>query len=756
MALACLAPALHRASAKQASRILALLVAAVFFVFALTPDRNDPLILEWAPSLGLRVSLLFDGLGKLMALIVSGIGALILLYAGDYLHGDARLPRLYAALLAFMGAMLGVVLGGNLLFIFVCWELTSITSFLLIGFDHEREAARSAALRALLVTGAGGLCLLAGVIVLGQIAGSYELHELARADIRTHALYLPALVLVLLGAFTKSAQFPFHFWLPGAMEAPTPISAYLHSATMVKAGVILLARMNPALGGTESWFWALVAFGGATMLLGNVGSLLQTDLKRVLAYSTVGMLGTLIFLIGLGTEAALGAMVVMLLAHALYKGALFLVAGAVDHAVHTRDTTLLSGLGRRMPITATAAAIAGLSSMGIAPMLGFIAKEKIYVAALGAPEFATWLVAALVLANAAAAAMSLIVALRPFFGKPMPQAEHAHEAHADMWLGPALLGALSLGLGAASAWPLGALLASAAASVSGAPMELKVKLWAGVEGVYGQALMLSGVTLALGIALFALRHALRNVARRFAFAAALAPQRIYDAIYDGSLKFAAQLTKRVQNGLLNSYLRTIVLALVALSLWSLWRRPELSLNVNFGHVRFYEIGVVALMLTSCLVAVRSQSRMAGIAALGVAGLGVTLVFALFSGPDLAMTQIMVETLTVLLFVLVFYHLPQYARLSTRFERVRDLAFAGAFGALMTVLVLAASGDAIDAPLAEYFAKNSLALGHGRNVVNVILVDFRGFDTLGEITVLAAAGIGVVALLRMKPAQKEGA
>jgi multicomponent Na+:H+ antiporter subunit A len=757
MVLAVIAPALHRVAPEHTGRVLALAVAALFSVFALTPHEAAPLVYAWAPSLDLHVSLLFDGLGKLMALIVSGIGSLILLYANGYLHGDARLPRLYATLLAFMGAMLGVVLGGNLLFIFVCWELTSVTSFILIGFDHERPAARAAALQALLVTGAGGLCLLAGVILLGQAAGSYELGALASAPgLREHGLYVPALLLILAGAFTKSAQVPFHFWLPGAMEAPTPISAYLHSATMVKAGVVLLARLNPALGGTELWFGMLCGFGGATMLLGNLGSLLLTDLKRVLAYSTVGMLGTLVLLIGIGTQAALAACVTMLLAHALYKGALFMVAGGVDHAVHTRDTTLLSGLGRAMPITWAAASMAALSCMGVLPLLGFIAKEKSYVAALGAPEFALWIVAASLVASAAAFAMAAIVGVRPFMGRPMEQGAHAHEGSFDLWLGPMLLGVCSLWLGATAGWPMAELLEAAAGSIYGSEFEVALKLWAGTEGVYGQALLLSGATVAIGAFLFALRAPLRSLAGGLSFATALAPQRVYQLLYDGSLGVAAQITRRVQNGLLNSYVRTVVLTLVGISLWSLWRQPHLVVSFNVGEIRTYEIGIVALILVSCLVAVRSESRMAAIVALGVAGLGVTLVFALFSGPDLAMTQIMVETLTVLLFVLVFYHLPQYARLSSSFERVRDLVVSLIFGGLMTLLVLAASTDILDAPLSEFYAQNSLIKGHGRNVVNVILVDFRALDTLGEITVLAAAAIGVVAMLRLKPAHKEGA
>jgi multicomponent Na+:H+ antiporter subunit A len=752
--LAALAPLMQKRLPGVAGRVLALLTAALFGLFLLLPDRPEAIVYPWSPSLGLTLSFLYDGLGRLMALVITGVGACVLLYAGGYLRGDERLGRLYAALLAFMGAMLGVVLGGNLLFIFICWELTSITSYILIGFDHHRAEARKAALHALLVTFIGGLCLLVGVMLLGSIAGSFELSALAAAPgLREHALYLPALVLVLLGAFTKSAQVPFHFWLPGAMEAPTPVSAYLHSATMVKAGVFLLARLNPSLGGTEAWLIALVCFGGLTMLVGNFGALLHTDLKRVLAYSTVGMLGTLTLLIGVGTEAALAACVVTLLAHALYKGALFLVAGALDHATGTRDIRRLSGLGRAMPVTFAAAIPAALSCMGVIPLLGFVAKEKSYVALLGAPESAVWLIGAAVAANAAAVAMALITGIRPFVGHGSAEPGNAHEAPPDMWLGPLLLGVLALAFGVAGAPLVGGLVERATADMAGTAANVELSLWAGVSGVYGVALALSVVTLALGIGLFALRGRLRELGSRLAPLLKASPQRVYERIYDGSLRGAEALTRRVQDGLLNSYVRTIIMALIAVSVWVLYRYPGLRFAVEMEKVRIHEAGVVVLLLAAALVAVRSRNRMSAIVSLGVVGLGVTLVFALFSAPDLAMTQIMVETLMVLLFVLVFYHLPQFARLSSRFERVRDLVVSIAFGALMTMFVLAASTDIPDMPLAEYFATHSYTEGHGRNVVNVILVDFRALDTLGEITVLVAAGIGVVAMLGLKPARR---
>jgi multicomponent Na+:H+ antiporter subunit A len=761
--LAIAAPWLHRAMPHQAGRLLALLIAGLFAVIWVTPDQPEPFVFNWVPSLDISLSFLFDGLGKLMALIITGIGALILLYGGSYLHGDPRLPRLYATLLGFMGSMLGVALGGNLLFIFVCWELTSITSFVLIGFDHHRAEARAAALQSLLVTALGGLSLLAGVVMLGQMAGSYELYEIAKVEaLGDHTMYLPALILILLGAFTKSAQVPFHFWLPGAMQAPTPVSAYLHSATMVKAGVFLLARLNGSIGGTDEWMFLLITFGGITMLLGNLVALTRTDLKQILAYSTVGMLGTLTMLIGVGTPIAAASATALLVAHALYKGGLFMVAGILDHETGTRDSRVLSGLGRALPFTFAGAALAAFSCMGVIPLFGFIAKEKSYLTLIQAPHLGLWLVAAGVLANAAVVSIAAITGLRPFLGKEMqvegePQTEpqkEPHEAPVDMWIGPLLLGGFGLVLGIFAGAPIADLLERAAAGLHGQPIPFELKLWAGLEGDYGLAIGLSVLTLALGAVMFYWRSIGLRAAKGLDRVAPIAPASIYQRTYTGSLKGAEMLTRRVQNGLLNTYLRIIVVTLIALSLYSIYRQPDITLHTSVADIQAHEIGVIVVVVVGVLVAVLSRSRMLAVASLGVIGLGVTLFYAFFSAPDLAMTQIMVETLMVLLFVLVFFFLPRYAQVSSRYERLRDLAVSVMFGALMTVMVLAATGEESFQSRSEYYAEQSVPGGHGRNVVNVILVDFRSLDTLGEVTVLVAAGLGVVAMLKLRPSRRE--
>ncbi|HMO86146.1 MAG TPA: proton-conducting transporter membrane subunit, partial [Lacipirellulaceae bacterium] len=459
-ALALIAPSVHRVLRDGAGWALALLPAGLAVYFAsLIPDMPREglrMSIPWAPSLGLQFSLLCDGLSALMALLISGVGALVLIYAGGYFHGRREAVRLYVLLLAFMASMLGVVLADNVLTLFVFWELTSFTSYLLIGFDHERPAARAAALQALLVTGGGGLALLAGLLLLGRVGADNGLSLVDSLQLSSllplgeaaaaHPLYAPILILVCLGAFTKSAQVPFHFWLPGAMAAPTPVSAYLHSATMVKAGVYLLARLSPLLGGTELWTGLVGAVGGATMLTGAVLALRETDLKLVLAYTTVSALGALTLLVGLDTPHCAVAAAAYLAAHGMYKGALFLVAGAVDHSVHTRDVTQLSGLARAMPLTAVAAGLAALSMAGLPPLFGFVAKELLYDAALHGPA-ASAAVAVAVGASVLLVAAAAVVGVRPFLGGVSDKAKLAHEVAGSLLLGPLLLAGLGVVVG---------------------------------------------------------------------------------------------------------------------------------------------------------------------------------------------------------------------------------------------------------------------------------------------------------------------
>lgn len=434
-ALAIVAPYFHRFGRGVTGNFLAVLPLGLLFYFlTFIPDvKIGKVITEtysWIPTLGIQLSFYLDGLALLFVLLISGIGGIVLVYAGGYLAGNPNLGRFYALILLFMASMLGVVLSDNVITLFIFWELTSLISYFLIGFEHEREAARSAALQALLVTGTGGLALMAGLIILSQIGGTLELSGLLHQKevICEHGLYQPVLLLILAGAFTKSAQFPFHFWLPNAMEAPAPVSAYLHSATMVKAGVYLLARFNPILGGTNSWFMMLVVVGSTTMLIGAYLAFHQTHLKRFLAYTTVSSLGMLTFMIGLGSRLAVKGAVVFLLAHSLYKCALFMVAGIIYHETGERDVGRLGGIGRVMPFTASSSILAALSMAGIPPLLGFIGKELIYDAARTSPNAAIILVVSAVLANILIVAVACTLGIKPFVGVGIPTFKKPLEA----------------------------------------------------------------------------------------------------------------------------------------------------------------------------------------------------------------------------------------------------------------------------------------------------------------------------------------
>lgn len=748
--LALIAPGLHRATGRAAGWMLALgpLALAVYFAGFLGPIASGETFHvrhEWVPSLGVNLSFTLDGLGLLFALLVNGVGALVLVYAGGYLAGHPDLGRFYTLLLTFMASMLGLVLADNLLLLFVFWELTSWSSYFLIGFDHERPAARAASLQALLVTGGGGLALLAGFLLLGQVAGSLELSTLlgGSTDARAHPLYGSILLLVLAGAFTKSAQFPFHFWLPAAMEAPTPVSAYLHSATMVKAGVYLLARLNPVLGGTELWVGVVSVVGGATMLIGACLALGQSDLKRILAYSTISALGMLTLFLGIGGELAVQAAMAYLLAHALYKGALFLVAGAVDHATGSRDVDRLGGLARAMPVTALAAGAAALSMAGLPPLFGFIAKELTYEAAMGASA-AAWVTTAAVTANILLVAVAGVVGLRPFLGKTLSTPQNPHEGTPSLWLGPITLAALGLAVGVWPAMGAEALLSAAGASVLGRGVDTHLALWHGLT----PALALSALTLAGGVGVYAGRGLPRKLASQWEGPARWGPAGWYELGLTGLNRLAVGQTRLLQSGYLRYYLMTTVLATAGLTAYVLATHGSLAVAIDWSELRFYEALLAALILLAVMAAVAAKSRLAAIAALGVVGYSVSLIFVLFGAPDLAMTQFLVETLTVILFVLVFYHLPETRIVSNGLARWRDAIIASGVGAVMTTLVLVGTPEHYE-PISAYFAEHSVTQGHGRNIVNVILVDFRGLDTLGEITVLAVAAIGVFALLKLR-------
>ncbi|MGM0913167.1 MAG: putative monovalent cation/H+ antiporter subunit A [Pseudomonadota bacterium] len=753
--VAAMAPLLHRWFGTRTAGVMALLPAAIAaWLVGQWPiiAEGDTLWLEWAwvPGLDITLTFMIDGLAWLFAMLITVIGTLVLIYSGEYLHGHRDLPRFLVVITAFMMSMLGLVLADNLVTLFVFWELTSITSYLLIGFNHTDLAARKSAQQGLFVTVGGGLALLAGFVMLALAGDSWSLAELnARGEqLKGHALYTPLLVCVLIGAFTKSAQFPFHFWLPNAMAAPSPVSAYLHSATMVKAGIYLLARLHPALGGTEPWVVTLSLVGALTMATGAFLAIQHTNVKKLLAYSTVMALGTLTMLLGIGTETALIAFVVFLLGHSLYKGALFMVAGILDHETGTKDVTAMGGLRHAMPRTALVAAVAALSLAGLPPLLGFIGKELMLESVLGASDYRGVILPLAFLAAFLTLAVAAIVAIRPFFGPLRETPQTPNEPPGGLLAGPALLAALSLLFGLAPGL-LDSLVSATVAGIGAGQVEVHLALWHGLN----LPLALSLASLALGALVFRRWDRLRSRLARLEPLMARGPEAGYEALMAGMVRVAEWQTRFLQNGYIRNYLVMTLLVLLGLVGHALLVRhtPTLSFALD---VYLHEAMVAGLMVAGAVAACVMRSRLAAVAAVGVMGYSIALTFVLFSAPDLAITQLLVETLTVILLVLVLFRLPRFATLSTPVERLRDLVVAGLSGGLITLLMLAVlSGERLPR-ISDYMVENSQPLGHGHNIVNVILVDFRALDTLGEMFVLALAAIGVYAMLRFHAEEYE--
>lgn len=750
--LAAFSPLLNRWFGQRTSLLLALFPALLaVWLLLQAPDiiQNGRLLFEWqwVPSLGISLTFLLDGLSLLFGLLITVMGACVLVYAGGYLKGHPDIARFHIALVAFMVSMLGLVLADSLFTLFIFWELTSITSYLLIGFNHADINARKSARQGLFVTVAGGLALMAGLVLLGIASGSWSLADIfdQEADLREHALYTPMLVCLLVGAFTKSAQFPFHFWLPNAMAAPTPVSAYLHSATMVKAGIYLLARLHPELGGTPMWIGVLSVVGAITMVVGAFLAIHHTHIKKLLAYSTIMALGTLTMLLGIGTEYAMTAFVTFLLAHSLYKGALFMVAGILDHETGTKDVTQMGGLRSIMPITAMIALIASLSLAGVPPLLGFIGKELMLEAVLGADSFRLLLVLLAFVASILTIAVAFIVALRPFYGKRHHTPQVPHEAPRSMLVGPALLALGSLLLGLMPAL-LGAngLLTAAATAVSGETINVALSLWYGVNVALGMSI----ISLAIGFLLFKRWDRVRAKLAMLTPVMRHGPEAGYERMMNGIVQFSEWQTRLLQNGYMRNYILVMLITLIALIGHSILVRHSPIVTFDL-EVRFHEAVVAGTMAMSALFATTTRSRLGAVVSVGVMGFSIALIFILFSAPDLAITQLLVETLTVILLVLVLFRLPRFSNLSTSLERIRDGAVAATMGILICLLIMTAWSIQQFEPISTYMIENSAPLAYGRNIVNVILVDYRALDTLGEMFVLALAAIGVIAMLKLR-------
>ncbi|MDX2104232.1 MAG: hydrogen gas-evolving membrane-bound hydrogenase subunit E [Alphaproteobacteria bacterium] len=701
------------------------------------------------PALGIAGGLRLDGLSLVFVLLITGIGALILLFAEGYLADDPKRKRLVAMLLVFMLAMLGAVTADDVIVLFVFWELTSLTSFLLVGYKHEREASRRAALQALLVTGGGGLVLLAGLILLTMAAGTTSLSGIiaAQSAVLADPLASVAMVLIILGCFTKSAQVPFHFWLPNAMAAPTPVSAYLHSATMVKLGVYLLARLNP-LYQEEALWQALLSYGGiATALTGVCLAFRETDLKRVLAYTTVTALGTLVMLIGIAPDLSITAAMTFLVVHAFYKAALFMIAGAIDHAAGTRDASQLRGLGQVMPVTALAAGLAAFSMAGLPPFVGFVAKELIYEAKLEMGSAATGLIVAGFLVNAATVAIAVVLSWRLFAGRqlvaPSGAASPPHDPPLSMMVGPVVLACLGLMAGTLPTVLGAVLIDPAVTAVLGRPADVTLKLWHGFNAV----LALSAATVTVGIVLYLLWERLVPRLKAVSLLDRFGPSVGYEHWLAATLRLATRTTTTIQHGSLTGYVRTLVLVMAVACLGMLILRGGVAWPEG-GASLDARAGLGGLMLIGLGGTVLARTALQAVLAMGLVGFTTALVFLMFGAPDVAFTQFAVETLLVVILTTALMRLPIQGRDGrSRQQKLGDAGVALLCGVAVAAVLAAVLASPFDPRLSVWFGAESLPAAHGRNVVNVILVDFRALDTLGEITVLAIAAFAVVALLR---------
>ena len=694
----------------------------------------------WVPGLDVAAAFRLDGLSLLMASLVLGIGVFIVAYAAKYLEGDERQPRFMATLLLFMAAMLGLVLADDVILLFIFWELTSLTSYLLIGFDHTQAKARQAALQGLVVTVAGGLCLLVGLIMFGEMAGSYRLSEwvLQGEMLISQPTSGWALLMVVLGCVTKSAQFPFHFWLPNAMAAPTPVSAYLHSATMVKAGVFLLARLYPTLGAHPGWQW-LVPLGAFTAVFAAFMAFRSDEMKKVLAYTTVMALGTLTLLIGMGeAQAAVG----FLLAHALYKGALFMLAGVITHETGAKALSGVGGMRRHLPWTWGAALFAAASAAGVMPWFGFIAKELLLESALG---HGVWVVVAAVVSAGIVGGMLFTVALRPFIGAPRaPGAPEAiHEAGPWLLAGPVALAGLGLLLGLVPG--LADQVLVPAARAVGAVDPAALALWHGVNHAFVASLG--------SLAIAALVWWLWPRTLRWMGTAGwdrFGPERAYDATLGALGAVAVGVTAKLQSGLLRRYVAITLLSTIVLLLSTLLLRGDAVVWPQFSATISVPIVLAAGVLVLAVLAIRLVDALSVALILGAVGFGVSLLYLWFSAPDLAITQVMIETLTTILLVLILFRLPRMRRLSSPSQRMADMVLAIFGGGIVSLVLWQVMAAPSPVSISEWLIARSMPEGHGRNIVNVILVDFRALDTLGEIVVLALAAMGGYALLKSPP------
>ncbi|SDZ12638.1 monovalent cation/H+ antiporter subunit A [Nitrosomonas sp. Nm58] len=740
-------------------------IAAFVIVVCLYPWVADGevvrYVIEWLPELGLNITLRVDGFAWMFSILITGIGFLVVLYARYYMSPKDPVPRFFSFLLAFMGAMQGMVISGNIILLAIFWELTSIFSFLLIGYWHHNAAARDGARMALIITGIGGLCLLVGLIIIGYIVGSYELDYVLEAGdkIRQHDLYVPALLLILMGALTKSAQFPFHFWLPNAMAAPTPVSAYLHSATMVKAGVFLLARLWPVMSGTDEWFFIVGLAGMSTLLLGAYFAIFQQDLKGLLAYSTISHLGLITTLLSFGSPLAAVAAIFHMMNHATFKASLFMAAGIIDHEAGTRDMRKLSGLFSFMPITATLAMVASAAMAGVPLLNGFLSKEMFFAQTLEqhraslldgvAPYVAT-------IASAFAVTYSVRFIHTVFFGsKPEDLPREPHEPPHWMRLPIEFLVLVCLIVGIIPGLTIGPYLHTAVVSVLGERTpEYDLAIWHGIN----TPLVMSVVALACGVLFYlVLRNYLARGADGPPGVRSLKGKRIFEQLLVTiSWRWARWMESHFGTQRLQPQLRLVIFIAFVAGLWPFYSAdlhlsPPTLTEIDPVFAAIWVIGIVSALGAAYQA---KYHRLAALILMGGAGLVTCITFVWFSAPDLALTQLLVEIVTTVLILLGLRWLPKrieridnYNTLTVRIRRYRDFLLAVACGGGMAMIAYIMMTSPLPDTIASYFLEQAYPKGGGTNVVNVILVDFRGFDTFGEITVLGIVALTIFALLR---------
>lgn len=742
----------HRLSPNRTGNWLSLFPLGIF---ALALSKLDHVIRQgsiiekysWISSLNLNLTFRLDGLSVFFVLLISGVGFFIFNYANGYLWEDKNKRLFYLYLSLFMTAMLGLVMSGNLIVLFIFWELTSLSSYLLIGYYHNNEESRKSALMAMLVTVSGGLFMLAGFILIGIEVGSYELNDIiTNINVLSESKVKPLIaILILVGASTKSAQFPFHFWLPNAMAAPAPVSAFLHSTTMVKAGVFLIARLIPLFADTGVWSLTLIHIGTITMVYGALSAFLHNDMKKVLAYTTISALGIMTMLLGIGTTTSVQAAMVFLLAHALYKSTLFMVTGNIDHEAGTRDLSALSGLGKFMPFTFYSSVLASLSMAGVIPFFGFIAKEILYGATFSAP-FASGLIGFLTFSTGVIfTSIAFEFGYKIFTGEKSTMPKKPHEAPASMLIGPIFLATLGLVGGIFSEQLAQPILHHSSSQILNIEKVLKLGIWHGFTLIFALSLL----TLLLGYILYKSRKNILTISSKFKLTELFGPEKIYTKSITALLEIAKKQTLFFQSGNLKNYFLVIVATLLVL-VWTqmlyLGEFPSLQSFEELTRLKWYEIIFILIMAIGLVNTIAAQSRITSIVSLGLIGYGTAATFLYFGGPDVAMTQFLVETLTIVLFVLTLNHLPKFIPLS-RTSKPKLLLLPLLFGATLTILLLWIHTLQTPSPVKDFYAQSSYLLAKGRNVVNVILVDFRGLDTMGEIVVLAIASLGIFSLLK---------